>query len=141
MTNVRCLRGQGTWDSQAQDVAGYTETALLERNKNGSRESMSGHTERKLEGNERGMQVSGMYVRTSWVENSESKFYRERKRTSHNNLTGDCWSPNSKKGRSFATVSWIQWHSYHEYMKAEISKYIREVLLLKWIGRNKLVRL
>lgn len=60
------VRGQGTWDSQAQDVAWYTEIGLLERNKNGSRESVSGHTERKLEGNERGRQVSGIYVRTSW---------------------------------------------------------------------------
>ena len=60
------VRGQGTWDSQAQDVAWYTEIGLLERNKNGSSESVSGHTERKLEGNERGMQVSGIYVRTSW---------------------------------------------------------------------------
>lgn len=138
LTNVMCLRGHGTWDSEAQDVAWYTELALLERNKNGSRETMSGHTERKLAGNERGMQVSGMYVRTSWVENSESKFYRERKRTSHNNLTGDCWSPNSKKGRFLATVFWIQWHSFHEYMKAEISKIYQRGFALK-MDRKKAV--
>ena len=79
LTNVMCLRGHGTWDSQAQDVAWYTEITSLERNKNGSRETMSGHIERKLEGNERGMQVSGIYVRTSWVENSESKFIGKEK--------------------------------------------------------------
>lgn len=40
----------------------------------------------KLGGNERGMGTGRMCLRTSWVENTESEFHRERKRTSENNL-------------------------------------------------------
>lgn len=40
----------------------------------------------KLGENERGMRAGRMCLRTFWVENSESEFHRERKRTSENNL-------------------------------------------------------
>lgn len=72
---------QGTWDSQAQDVAWYTEIGLLERNKNGSRESVSGHTERKLEGNERGGEASKWNICKNFLRTLSLNFIGERKKS------------------------------------------------------------